>query len=56
MKSSENPVVYDRLKHIEIRYYYIRDIVQKGEVRIQFRDYRGSICRGVYQVVLDDEV
>jgi hypothetical protein len=27
MKSSENPAVYDRSKHIEIRYYYIRDIV-----------------------------
>jgi hypothetical protein len=27
MKSSENLMVYDRSKHIEIRYYYIRDIV-----------------------------
>ena len=36
MKSSENPVVYDKLKHIEIRYYYIGDIVQKGVVRLNF--------------------
>jgi len=27
MKLSENPVVYDRSKHIKIKYYYIRDIV-----------------------------
>jgi hypothetical protein len=56
MKSSENPVVYDRSKHIEIRYYYIRDIVQKGAVRLQFRDYRGSSCGRVYQAVVEDEV
>jgi hypothetical protein len=41
MKSSKNLVVYGKLKHIEIRYYYIRDIVQKGVVRLQFRDYIG---------------
>jgi hypothetical protein len=56
MKLSENPVVYDRSKHIEIRYYYIRDIVQKGAVRLQFRDYRGSSCGRVYQAAVKDEV
>jgi hypothetical protein len=56
MKSSENPMVYDRLKHIEIRYYYIRDIVQKGAMRLQFRDYRGSSCIRVYQDTVEDEV
>jgi hypothetical protein len=56
MKSSENLVVYDMSKHIEIRYYYIRDIVQKGGVRLQFRDYRGSSCRLVYQAAAENEV
>jgi hypothetical protein len=55
-KSSENLVVYDRSKHIEIIYYYIRDIVYKGEVRVQFHDYRGSSCRHVYQAAVKDEV
>jgi hypothetical protein len=27
---------HDRSKHIEIRYYYIRDMVQRGAVRLQF--------------------
>jgi hypothetical protein len=56
MKLSKNPMVYDRLKHIKIKYYYIRDIVQKGAVRLQFRDYRGSSCGRVYQAVVKDEV
>jgi hypothetical protein len=27
---------HDRSKHIEIRYYYIRDMVQRGAMRLQF--------------------
>ena len=56
MKLSENLVVYDRSKHIELIYYYIRYIVQKGAVRLQFCDYRGSSCGCVYQAVVKDEV
>jgi hypothetical protein len=36
IKLSENPVFYDRLKHIEIRYHFIRDCVQKGSVKLQY--------------------
>jgi hypothetical protein len=34
MKSSENPVVYESSKHIEIIYYYIKDMVKKGVARL----------------------
>jgi hypothetical protein len=56
MKSSENAVVYTRSKHIEIRYYYISDMMQKEAVRLEFRDYRGSGCGRVYQAVVEDEI
>ena len=27
---------HDKSKHIEVRYHYIRDIVEKGVVRLQY--------------------
>jgi hypothetical protein len=36
MKLSENPMFHDRSKHIEIKYHYIRDMVQRGAVRLQY--------------------
>ena len=36
VKLSENPVFHDKWKHIEIKYLYIRDMVQKGVVKLQY--------------------
>jgi hypothetical protein len=36
IKLSENPVFHDRYKHIEIRYHFIRDYVQRGDVELQY--------------------
>jgi hypothetical protein len=33
---TENHVLHDKLKHIEIRYHYIRDMVQRGVVKLQY--------------------
>ena len=33
---SENPVFHDRSKHIEIKYHYIRDMVQRGAVKLLY--------------------
>jgi hypothetical protein len=35
VKLSENPVFHDRSKHIEIKYYYITDMVQRKTVHVQ---------------------
>ena len=35
IKLSKNPVFHDRSKHIEIRYHFIRDYVQRGVVQLQ---------------------
>jgi hypothetical protein len=34
MKLSENSMFHYKSKHIEIKYHYIRDMVQRGAVRI----------------------
>ena len=32
----ENPLFHDKMKHIEIWYFYIRDLVQKGAIKLQY--------------------
>ena len=39
----ENTVLHYKLKHIEIKYHYIRDMVQRGAVKLQY-------------VVIDDQI
>jgi hypothetical protein len=36
MKLSENLVFHDKSKHIEIKYHYIRDMVQRGVMELQY--------------------
>ena len=33
---AKNPVFHDRSKHIQIRYHYIRQCVENGDINIQF--------------------
>ena len=33
---SENPMLHDKSKHIEIKFHYIRDMVHKGAVKLQY--------------------
>lgn len=36
VKLSENSIFHDKSKHINLKYHYIRDIVQKGAVKLQY--------------------
>jgi hypothetical protein len=36
VKLTENPLFHDKSKHIEIMYHYIRDMVQRGAVKLQY--------------------
>ena len=36
IKLSENPVFHDKSKHVDINYQYIRDMVEKRVVKLQY--------------------
>ena len=36
IKLTENPVFHDWSKHIEIRYHFIRDCVQRGAIKLEY--------------------
>ena len=36
IKMTKNPVFQDRSKHIEIQYFYIRYMTQKGAIKLQY--------------------
>ena len=33
---SKNPVFYGRSKHIEIKYHFIRELMENGDIKIEF--------------------
>ena len=36
IKMIENPMFHDKMNNIEIWYFYIHDMVQKGDVKLQY--------------------
>ena len=43
MKLTENPLFHEKLKHIVIKFHYIRDMVQRGVVNLQYMERNEKI-------------
>jgi hypothetical protein len=44
VKLSENLVFHDKSKHIEIKYHYIKDMVQRKAVYVQYLSTHGQVA------------
>ena len=56
LKMTENTMFHDKLKHIEIRYFYIRDMVQKGAIKLQYVTIDEQVFRCIEQASILSEV
>ena len=43
MKISENPLFHDKSKHIEIKFHYIKYMVQRRAVKLQYMETNEKI-------------
>ena len=56
VKLSKNLVFHDRSKHIEIKYHYIRDMVQRGAVKLLYIATDEHFVRCVDEATSQSEV
>ena len=47
IKLAENPVFQRRSKHISIRYHYTRDLIQQGEIKLEYKRTQEMIADGL---------
>ena len=40
---TKNPIQHSRIKHIEIRYYFIQDHVQKSDIELEFLTQKNNL-------------
>ena len=44
VKLSKNLVFHEKSKHIEIKFHYIRDMVQRGEMKLQYMEIKEQVA------------
>ena len=41
---SKNPVQHSRIKHIELRYHFLKDKVAKGEIKLEYMPTKDQVA------------
>ena len=41
---SKNPIMHTEIKHIAIKYHYVRELVQEKEVKMEYVNTKGQIA------------
>ena len=44
IKLTKNPEYHNRMKHIEVRYHFIRDVYQRGETDVRYIESKEQIA------------
>jgi hypothetical protein len=47
----DNPVEHSHIKHIDIRYHFLRNHQQRGDIEIAYVNTKKSISRYLYQAI-----
>lgn len=51
---AKNPVFHDRIKHIDIKYHYIRELLKNGEIELDFYRIEDQIAEGRFVQNIED--
>jgi hypothetical protein len=54
IRMTDNPVEHSRTKHIDIRYHYLRDHQQKGDIKIAYVSTHNQLA-DIFTKPLDDK-
>jgi hypothetical protein len=54
IRMADNPVEHSRIKHIDIRYHFLRDHQQKGDIQIAFVNTQNQLV-DIFTKPLDDK-
>jgi uncharacterized beta-barrel protein YwiB (DUF1934 family) len=54
IKMADNPVEHSRTKHIAIRYHFLRDHQQKGDIKISYINTKDQLAN-IFTKPLDEQ-
>ena len=51
IRLAKNPIFQRRSKHILVRYHYTRDLIQQGEIKLEYKNTKDMIADGLTKLL-----